>query len=372
MRILGIERDTSACNNYRIVQPLYKLREHGLADTLTIGEWQVETEEALNKVMESDVVVFQRPMNIDWFKFIKKCQEMGKIIVSDYDDDPFNTNPLNPYYKQIGVKEWTYKWPDGNVDNLWVDGEGDFDIERNIIRQDMFRASFKKSDLVTTTTDELSGVFKKFSKNVAVLPNAIDFYYFKRPNMAKSEDEIRIGFQGGVSHYEDIYMVVEAVTEVLKKYRNTKFVYFGDFRFKNLFQGIPTSRVEHQSWVQWIAYPYKLQLMNMDIGLCPLVDNEFNVHKSAIKHFDYASVGAATVASNMLPYSNTIVDGKTGCLAKTKEEWIEKISKLVEDKKLRNDIQDNAYKDVYQNHNADKVAYKWRDAYKKLIDKKVE
>lgn len=371
MRIIGIERDQSACNNYRIVQPLYKLRQHGLADTLTIGEWELHTPDSFKKVMESDIVLFQRPMNVDWFKFIKMAQEAGKIIVVDYDDDPFNTNPFNPYYKWIGVKEWSYEWPDGTVDNLWTDKENGFDIERNIIRQDMFRASFKRADLVTTTTDNLAGVFKQFNDNTIVLPNVIDPYYLNRFNMAKSEDEIRIGYQGGVSHYEDIYMVKDALVEVLKKYRNTKFIYFGDFRFKGLFKDIPQSRIEHHSWVQFIAYFYKLPLMNIDIGLCPLVDNEFNRNKSSIKYLDYAATGSATVAQDIPPYKGVIKNGETGFLANTKEEWVEALSKLIENKKLRNDIQDNAYKDVMANHNVDKEIHRWKDVYEKLLNQKV-
>ena len=193
-------------------------------------------------------------------------------------------------------KEYGYKWPTGQVDNIWTDGEGGSDIERNITRNDMFRTCFRNADMITCTTDILATSFRKLNKNVKVLPNVMDFSLYRKYNMVKSDDCVRIGYQCGASHYEDLYMIKDVIKEVLEKNSNAKFVYFGDLRFRNLFQSIPTSRIEFKDWVQNISYPYVLSLMNLDIGLCPLVDNEFNRNKSCIKFLDYSTQNAATVA----------------------------------------------------------------------------
>lgn len=365
MRILGLERDNTACNSYRVLQPLYKLRQLGLADTLTLGDYELHTDNAVNKVMEADIVLFQRPANEDWFKFIKLCQKHGKIIVLDYDDDPFNTSPLNPYYKFVGTKNYAYKWPTGEVDMVWQDGENGFDIERNIMRNDLFRASFRKADLVTCTTDYLRENFLTLNDNVAVLPNLIDFYYYRKYDMVKKD--VRILYQGGASHYEDLYIIKDIIKEVLRKNDNAKFVYFGDMRLKNLFQEIPTSRVEFHSWVQHISYPYLLSLMNVDIGICPLADNEFNNNKSCLKWLDYSTQHAVTVASDRLPYSPVIKEGETGFLASTPKEWVEKITMLCKSPETRLKVGKNAYECVYEEWNADKKAHLWLEAYEKLL-----
>lgn len=370
MRILGIERDETACNHYRVLQPIYKLRQLGLADTLTIEDWNLDTEEATQKVLDADIVLFQRPASEEWFKFIKLCQKYGKLIVCDYDDDPFSTHPLNPYYKFIGTKNYSYKWPTGEEDMIWQDGENGFDIERNIIRQDMFRASYRNSDMITTTTPILAEEFKKLNKNTVVLPNLIDFDYY-RPYEMKKDDTVRIGYQGGASHYEDLYEFKGALERVLKANKNAKFVYFGDLRFKKLFQNIPTPQLEFNDWVKFVAYPYKLPLMNIDIGVCPLVDNKFNRNKSALKFFEYSATGSATVASNIPPYSEVITDGENGLLAKTEDEWVECLTDLIKDAEKRNKLKKNAYDLVYQEHNAEKQAYLWRDAYQSIINQEI-
>lgn len=374
MRILGIERDSSACNQYRILQPLYKLLENGMANILTINEGaELATDFALQKVMESDIIVLHRPASEEWFKFIKTCRKYGKTIVVDYDDDPFNTSPLNPYYQFIGTEEVEYVWPDGKREMLWSKNPMEYggrylDIETNIRRRDLFRASFRTADMVSTTTDILQTKLSKINSNTVVLPNLIDFEQY--PIVEHMKRRIRLGWQGGASHYEDLHMIAPAIKKILKKYDNVDFVFWGDLRMYGLFRDIPIERIECHQWVKQIVYPYKLACMNLDIGLCPIIENEFNSNKSAIKHFEYSVVKAATVASNMPPYSPVIKHGETGLLAK-ENEWFEAIEMLVLDKEKRERLAQNAFDNTHENHNANSKAYLWLNAYESLLKRDV-
>lgn len=374
MRILGIERDSSACNQYRILQPLYKLLENGMANILTINEGaELATDFALQKVMESDIIVLHRPASEEWFKFIKTCRKFGKTIVVDYDDDPFNTSPLNPYYQFIGTEEVEYVWPDGKREMLWSKNPMEYggrylDIETNIRRRDLFRASFRTADMVSVTTDILQTKLSKINPNTVVLPNLVDFDQY--PVVEHMKRRIRLGWQGGASHYEDLHMIAPAIKKILKKYDNVDFVFWGDLRMYGLFRDIPMERIECHQWVKQIVYPYKLACMNLDIGLCPIIENEFNSNKSAIKHFEYSVVKAATVASNMPPYSPVIKHGETGLLAK-ENEWFEAIEMLVLDKEKRERLAQNAFDNVHENHNANSKAYLWLNAYESLLKRDV-
>jgi len=369
-RVLGIERDDTACNHYRILQPLMKLREHGLADALTINEKDIahNPEFAAQRVMEADIIVFQRPANEDWLKFIKVAQKAGKIIVADYDDDPFSINPLNPTYKWCGTEEVVIQWPDGKTDMLWKDGVDGFDIERNITHRDLFKANFRKADLITVTTPILQEALLPINKNTIVLPNVIDLNMYPKVEMVKRGT--RILWQGGSSHYEDLYMVAKAVVDILKKYPDVTFVYFGDTRFMALFKDAPQNQIEYHSWVGHKVYPYKLALLNCDIGLCPVTDNQFNRRKSSIKWLEYTALGMATVASNIAPYNIDIDGGHTGMLVGD-DMWFDAIEQLVKDKEQRKMLAENAYEEVKKNHNADAKAHLWRDAYETVLKKEL-
>ncbi len=368
MRILGFERTYGAGCHYRIAQPLYKLREHGLAEILTIHqENAADLQFVTDKVMEADVIVIQRPQDEKWFDLFKALQKIGRAMVIDCDDHPFDISPLNPAYKFYGTKEVKYLWPDGKADMLWENGKCGFSIEDNISRKDYLRDAVRRADMVSVTTEELKDKIVSVNNAVNVLPNLIDFGIYPKVEYVKRE--VRIGWQGGVSHYEDLFMVVPAIKKIISKHPEVKFVFFGDTKFYGLFKDIPQDRIEWHNWVQYVAYPYKLATLNLDIGLCPVIDNEFNRCKSSIKFLENSVFKVPSICSNIPPYS-PVVDGKNGVLAGP-DEWFEQIDELVQDKAKRESIGRTAYNYCFEHHNADTKAHLWVDAYEALLKKDV-
>ena len=371
LKIMAIERDKTACNYYRLLVPLHTMDEQGLAEVHFIEEKDLLQDRARDMALWADIIVFQRPATEAWFNFIKTCRKYGKVVISDYDDDPFNTSPLNPYYQYIGTEPVLWKWADGTDEWLWSEdmvsasGKKIFNIEANINHRDMFRLNFKKSDLVTCTTNLLRNEFLKINPNVAVLPNCIDPDFFPK-NVEMVKKNIRIGWQGGCSHYEDLYMMRPSIVEILNKNKNVTFVYFGDMRFQGLFKDAPQDQIEYHPWVQHNAYPFQLTLLNLDIGLCPLVDNQFNRNKSSIKWMEYSMVGACTLASDVPPYNIDIKNDKTGLLIKD-EEWTGTLQKLIDNKDLRLTLAKAAKEDVLLNHNINTKAHLWAEAYEKAM-----
>lgn len=372
MRILGCERDTKACNYYRIQAPLDHIKIQQLADCSVIPYDSGFREDNMTKVFETDIVLIPRPSSEEWFGFVKACRKAAKIVVSDYDDDPFTCDPMNPYYRWIGVEEW--KHPDFGW--VWKHGEKDprtgqewFNIEKNINRRDMLRAAFGRSDLVTCTTEELKEVFVKINPNTVVLPNSIDLDCYPEANLVKKN--VRIGWQGGVSHYRDLQFILPVLERLHKKHPDVEFVYFGDtIRFESFLNHYPF--LERHCFVNHETYPYKLKLLNLDIGLCPLIDNVFNRRKSAIKWMEYSAVGAATVASDIPPYSKAITNFKDGVLVPNDEKlWEEALLGLISDRKKILELSNAAIQTVIEGHTIQKNAHLWTDAYKRVIEKEM-
>jgi len=372
MKILGLERDDKACNYYRVFSPLNKIHQLGLAECQLIEYGgDIASEESFRKVLESDVVLIPRPQSVEWLDFVNAVRRAGKVVVCDYDDDPFDVNPYNPYYRFSGIKEFEVVWPDGYREWLWKDGmkgpngEVFFDIEANIHRRDMCRATFGKADLVTCTTPQLQEVFGKINPNTVVLPNFINLELYPSGKMMPN-DKVRVGWQGGVSHFEDLEMLLPIITKTSEKH-DIDFVYFGDYRLGKMFEKIRGYR--HDMWVPIDVYPYKLKLMNFDIGLAPLCDNHFNRCKSAIKYFEYSAVGVPTIASNIPPYSDVITNMVDGVLCTTEEDWKEALTMLIENPDLRKKLADRAYENVRENYSIDKNVHRYVEAYQKALEK---
>lgn len=376
MRIFSAQRDINACHHYRLETPLQTMAAQGLCELAMMYEMQLGSEQALEAALWSDIIVMHRPATEEWFKFIKLMQKHGKIFIADYDDNPFATSPFNPFYAKIGVEPVEYVWEDGKKEWLWSEdmvsktGKKIFDIERNIHYRETFRSNFKKADMVTCTTPELAEEFKKVNPNTVALPNLIYPEWFP-PIPEFNKSEVRICWQGGASHYEDLFFIQPVVINILKKHKNVKFVFYGDSRFKKLFDSCDQSRIEWHGWSAFEAYPYKLSLLNCDIGLCPLVDNEFNRMKSAIKWMEYSMVGMATVAANIPPYSKVINNGNTGLLCNQDEKaWEDAIEYLIKSKSARFAMACEAKQEVLKNHNVHTKAHLWADAYNSVLNPK--
>jgi glycosyltransferase involved in cell wall biosynthesis len=244
-----------------------------------------------------------------------------------------------------------------------------------------------KCDAVTVTNYVLKEAMERYTdKPVIVLPNYMDYEWYGKDNfhVKRTTDEIRLGWFGSKGHLEDLQMVQPAIKAVLEKYPNVKFVYagFGGFSSnkmltqvgwgEDVFVDIPRNRREFIVGVEAEMWPVKHRHMDLDIGICPVIDDFFNNCKSNIKWQEYAMCEIPTVCSPTLyaqhPISkrkSTVKHGKTGFIAKNTEEWIKYLSELIEDESLRKEIGKNAREEVDKNWNLDNH---WRDWEKVYLD----
>jgi glycosyltransferase involved in cell wall biosynthesis len=76
-------------------------------------------------------------------------------------------------------------------------------------------------------------------------------------------------------------------------------------------------------------------LQCFDIGVAPLINDEWALGKSGCKVIQYMGMGIPVVASRVGIYTEIMNDGVNGFLADSDEEWIEKLSQLIENEALR-------------------------------------
>ena len=109
-----------------------------------------------------------------------------------------------------------------------------------------------------------------------------------------------------------------------------------------------------------------LKSFKFDIGLTPLRDRQFNRCKSNVKYLEYSAMKIPTIASPVEPYKNNI-----GLFSKSKEDWINNLEELINNKELRLQLGQSAYTDIKENYNLEKVAKRYNDMLKGLINKGV-
>lgn len=109
---------------------------------------------------------------------------------------------------------------------------------------------------------------------------------------------------------------------------------------------------------------------SLDIGVYPLPDNEWAKAKTPFKTIQYMSVGVPTVASNVGGNREIIQDGINGFLASTKEEWIEKLSLLIENSELRRRLGMAGRKTVEEKYSVKINAPKYLEIFKNVYEER--
>jgi glycosyltransferase involved in cell wall biosynthesis len=312
-------------------------------------------------------------------------------IIYDVDDNFDFVHPFNDTYVRLGVRSY----PDGallrpneqidwlnpktnELEALWVDqetvsGSEVFDIARNLKQMKVRHQVVREADAATVPSPALASYFRDVLKqpNVYVYPNSVKLSDYKQYELVRHDpDKVRILWQGSSSHIVDWYPLREAIKEVAHKYPNTTWVIYGQW-FDFIHMIIPEEQVEYHPWTDYAAYKTVRGLLTPDINLCPLVDDAFNRCKSPIKWYEstvWKYHTEATLASKVSTY-NEIKDGETGLLYSSPQEFVEKLSALIEDAQLRIKLGTNAKQWVMDNRTIEKTTPGLFDFYNEVRER---
>lgn len=364
MKIAYFLRDDGAQGYYRAELPFTTMSRHTPALTYRIKGGNDEAHIA--KGLEGAEIVFlPRISDLRFVTLAKELRKEGKKIVTDLDDNPFAVSPLSDSYKFFGTEETQVQFPDGRVLPVWVDGHN-IDIQANRRKIELIGEGLRGADMVTTTTNLLAKVLSEFNNNVVVLPNCLDLNLWKKLPLIKNEDEVRLLWAGGSSHYEDWMLIAEPLRVVMKKYPNTKLVLLGE-KFDGTLKDIPPDRIEFYPWVPTPAYPYKVAQLNADIGLIPLKPNAFSECKSNLKWLEMSAIEVPCVASYVSPYKEWATE-ENGVWIKDNDPgaWVEGLSLLIEDRLLRNKIAGEANRNMKVSFDIETQYHRWVESYGEL------
>lgn len=101
-------------------------------------------------------------------------------------------------------------------------------------------------------------------------------------------------------------------------------------------------------------------MLMMDIGIMPLVDDEWSRGKCSFKAIQYMGLGIPTVISPVGMNTEVLQDGISGYLADTEAEWVEKLRNLIVDQSLRKDFSTKGRESVIKHYSLQAWLEKWQ------------
>ena len=337
MNLLSIDNNT-ASRFYRLIPQMKWMREHG-HEVRMIAHDDQNMDVAIRW---ADVVLFQMVFSPE---VARECKKLGKKVLFEC-DDLLHTVPKT-HYSYEETKGW------GKVKWLW-----------RIVRTLWYCDGF------ITTTPALVGMYGWMVRRRLVFPNALDLHHWLKEPKKNLGDTVRILWAGSTSHVGDLNQARPVIKRILDKYPQAKFVYIGmggaatddlyaQFIYgEDFFADIPKDRRESVLPVSGHVWPYILSSLQADIAIAPLEKNHFNKHKSQCKYLEYAINEIPGVYSRH--HYTDVQDGVTGLLADTEDEWVDKLSILIESAMLRQAMGRRAKEDAIRRHNIKMHMYSWQ------------
>lgn len=190
-----------------------------------------------------------------------------------------------------------------------------------------FRRSVKLADMVIVGNSYLAEHARKFNPNVEILPTGLETSSYKLRADLKNDGKIRLVWIGCSSTLKYLAEIKFALEEIGARFDNVVLRIIADKFFD-----LQNMAVEKHPWSKETQV---IDLVTSDIGLAPLPDNRFTRGKCGFKILQYAAAGLPVVASPVGVNSNYVRDNVNGFIAADLREWVEKISRLIEDPQLR-------------------------------------
>lgn len=304
--------------------------------------------EVFDCINEAQMVVFHRnlPTDYDLFTLVREISsKLKKPLVFDIDDNLFDLPEYHPDRKSFIYSK---------------------------ALMPMLEATLT-ADYITVSNRYLQENLNDLNQNITVLPNLLDerIWSFRSPKTQKKEGPLILGYMGGKTHQPDIEIIAPTLFEIKQQFsEEVRFHFYGIRPPEVLLSFSDTIWTPHKTY-QYEEFAQNFQQMDVDFFIAPLINNEFNRCKSAIKFLEYSSLGVPGVYSRVYPYEKTITDGKNGLLADSPEEWGEKIRLLIRNPELRHQLALNAQNLIKDKFLMSENSDQWEKTYRGFINRGV-
>ncbi len=333
MRIFYYVRDFSPSCWYRCYLPALALKGLG-------HEVYVEDEFSLDWLDEIDILVIQRYWSSRTLLFIEEAIEKEIPVVNDIDENFWNLP----------------------VDHI----EYEFWKEEDQVK--FYNAILKRCWMLTVPNEALKKEVESFHKNVKILPSALpgelwESAYKKRKRYLKKREDnkVVIGWAGSPLSCQNLELIKEPLEHILNKYENVEVHILGAPEFATQH---PQVKI-FSEWVRMEFYPERL--IHFDIGLFPLLPDRYNRAKSDVKYLEYSYLAIPSVSSPFAGHEGVVKQAENGFIAESSTEWVQYLSRLIEDRELREKMGKKARR-VALNRTIERNINQWVETYEKAIE----
>jgi len=310
-----------------------ELKKKGIDYDIICGYGKKVYAKFLLKFMNYDIIYFQKLYTGIDIKLNKLARFMGKKTIFDIDDAPGGVS-LNSTAEEMAIQMMKY------------------------------------SSAVIVGSHKLLDFAKKFNRFTYLIPSSINLDYYKPRREKKDKDYITLGWIGnGINYKKDLLILIKPLEKIGRKYK-IKLIIVGALGQKEIYESfdkIKKVKVEVIDSIDWpdpMAVPAVID--DFDIGLYPLLNNDYNQYKCGFKALEYMAMGVPVLASPVGENKFIIENEIDGFLVPDEKGWIERLSRLVENEGIRKKMGNIARKKIEEKYSTEVCADKLINIFKKM------
>jgi glycosyltransferase involved in cell wall biosynthesis len=331
MKILFlIQGHQVAASRYRVLQYLPYLQSKGVETTVSLYPRTVKENFRFFKGLSQYDLVFLQRKRFSQPR-LGLLRRKAKKIIYDFDDSVMyrnstKENPVSP------------------------------------TRHRRFAQMVKASDFVIAGNEFLKNQVLPFNPNVEVIPSSLNGERYHPKDYRLRKERVTLGWIGdhGSIHYlEEMKPIFE---EIGKRYPRVELKIVCDIFFD----------CEQITVVkkQWCSEEEVADLQSFDIGVMPLTDDPWSWGKCGLKIVQYQGVGVPVVCTPVGVNRDLVEDGVNGFYAMTPDEWVEKLSILIENPLLREKMGREGGEKVLKHYTVQTCAPRLFSVFQRLTGKR--
>lgn len=199
------------------------------------------------------------------------------------------------------------------------------------------------SDHIIAGNSFLKEYALRYNHKVTVIPTSMDTDSY-RPGENEDNEKVVIGWIGLPMNFIYLNLLGGVFKKLSERYNRLELKVVSSDLHRLHLNGIKVSKRE------WSREREIEEVQSFDIGIMPLTDDEWAKGKCGGKALVCMACGVPVVCSAVGANVEILKDGVNGFLARGEDEWVEKLSALIEDKQLRQRIGREGRKTVEQKY----------------------
>lgn len=196
--------------------------------------------------------------------------------------------------------------------------------KRNSVRLEIL---LSRARLVVVSNDVLEQYARRFCVKSLRIVGPIDCSRYRPRKSEQRPGTVTIGWIGSVPTTQYLELVRQPLQEIMRRHANVMLELIGAGPFATDGLRLKTHRWSLNSEVELLEH--------FDVGIMPLLDDEWSRGKGGYKILQYMAMGIPSIASPVGINSVLIEPGVNGYLASTAEEWLDKLELVLRQDDLR-------------------------------------